>query len=235
MRSSERGSTWESCGGGEEGTGWRDAVHASTTSACRRRPDAGTLATVWFEMTAKGEAESKRLLPFAVQRAEPPAAQLARIRLPRPVKVRVSGPPILTRGTNRTSASTLAGGGRRSPIPRRGALRPTETSPSVQVKAPHVVTRPQRLDGIFGYRGGWRHLRQRSAIGAQEPQRAVRLPRDLVALLVHCSMMPPTEQEEIRQGGGPALRPVAHVMPLADPHVAAREATRPVPMLQRSP
>ena len=48
-------------------------------------------------------------------------------------------------------------------------------------------------------------------------------------------MVPPTEQEEMRQRGGPALRPVAHVMRHANPHVAAREPTRPVPVLQRPP
>src|SRR6266446_8389343 len=105
----------------------------------------------------------------------------------------------------------------------------------VQAKAPRVVRRPQRLDGICRNRGGWRYLRQQPAIGPPEPQRPVRLPRDLVALLVYCPLMLSTEEEEICQRGGPALRPVPHVMPLADPHMAAREATRPVPVLQRPP
>src|SRR5260370_24260653 len=49
------------------------------------------------------------------------------------------------------------------------------------------------------------------------------------------AVMPPAEEDEVRQRGGPALSPVAYVMPLADPHLAAREPAGPVPMEQCPP
>ena len=48
-------------------------------------------------------------------------------------------------------------------------------------------------------------------------------------------MVAATEQREICQGGRAALRPVAHVMALPDPHVAAREAAAPISMQQCPP
>ena len=89
--------------------------------------------------------------------------------------------------------------------------------PPVQLKAPRVVTRPQSLDGIRGHRGGRRHLGQRPTIRPLEPQRPVRSPRDLVTLLVHRPMMPPTEQRKVRQRGRAALGPVAQmVIPMVE-------------------
>jgi len=58
---------------------------------------------------------------------------------------------------------------------------------------------------------------------------------DLVSLLVDRSMVPATQQHEVRQRCGPALRPVPDVVPLPEPHTAAGEATALVPMLQRRP
>ena len=48
-------------------------------------------------------------------------------------------------------------------------------------------------------------------------------------------MMAATEQDEVPQRGWPALGPMAHVMALPDPHVAAREAAGHVPMLHGTP
>ena len=73
------------------------------------------------------------------------------------------------------------------------------------MEALRVVTRAERLDGVFGHRSRRRHFGKRVAVRSPELQRPVGQARDLVALLVHRPMMPPTEQEEIRQRGGPAL------------------------------
>jgi hypothetical protein len=43
--------------------------------------------------------------------------------------------------------------------------------------------------------------------------------------------MPAAEEREVRQRGRAALRPVAHVMPLGHPHMAAREAAALISML----
>jgi hypothetical protein len=48
------------------------------------------------------------------------------------------------------------------------------------------------------------------------------------------TMMAATQQREIREDRGPAVRPVADVVTLAEPHAAAGEATAAVSMLQRS-
>jgi hypothetical protein len=61
-----------------------------------------------------------------------------------------------------------------------------------------LVPRPQRLDGIVGYRSGRRHLGQESPVGAPELEHAVRLSIDLVALLVDRAMVPATQQRQIR-------------------------------------
>jgi hypothetical protein len=50
-----------------------------------------------------------------------------------------------------------------------------------------------------------------------ELQRAVGLPSDLIALFVHRTVMPPTEQREIRERRRAAGRPMTDVMALADP------------------
>src|SRR5204862_736802 len=44
-----------------------------------------------------------------------------------------------------------------------------------------------------------------------------------------------TEQSEIRQRGGTALRPVTDVMALAESHATAREAAAAVPVVERPP
>ena len=102
------------------------------------------------------------------------------------------------------------------------------TSPSASCRA------AQGSERIVGDLERRRHLRQRPAVGAADPQLTVRVARDLEALLVHGAVVPATQHREVGQRCGAALRPVLDVMSLADPPAAAREATAAVAMLQRS-
>jgi len=104
--------------------------------------------------------------------------------------------------------------------------------PRGEAKAVRIVTRPKRLDGIPRHRSRRRHLRQRAAIGPPESERSVGPARNLVPLLVHGSVMPATEEREVRERGRAAVGPVAEMMPLAETDAAAGEATAPVPMLE---
>ncbi len=107
--------------------------------------------------------------------------------------------------------------------------------PRVQAEPLCVVPRPERLNRIGGYCGRRRDLRKGPAIWSPEPERAVRLSIDLVALLVDSAMVPTTQQREVRQRRRAALRPVLDVMALAEGHPAAREAAAAVPVVQRAP
>ena len=95
------------------------------------------------------------------------------------------------------------------------------------------MTRPEGGDGITGHRGRRRDLGQRTPIGPLEPKRSIGGARHPAALFMNRTMMAATEQDEVRECGRAALGPVAHVMPLTDPHVATRKAAAPVSMLQR--
>ncbi len=98
-----------------------------------------------------------------------------------------------------------------------------------------LVPRPQGPNRIGRHRR-WRwDLGQGPTVRPPEPQRVVGQSLELISLLVDRAMVAATEQREICQGSRAALRPVAHVMALPDPHVAAREATAPVAMQQRPP
>ena len=105
----------------------------------------------------------------------------------------------------------------------------------MEAKTKGVVMRAERRDGIAAHGSSRRHLGQRAAIRPLEPERPVGGTRDPVALLVHRAVMPATEQREVRERGGPAVRPVAEVMPLGEADAAAREAAAPVPMEERPP
>ena len=76
---------------------------------------------------------------------------------------------------------------------------------------------------------------QRSSVRSPEPQLAVGLSLHLISLLVHSAVMAPAQHREIRERGGPALRPVAEVMPLAERHATAREPAAAIAMAQRPP
>ena len=107
--------------------------------------------------------------------------------------------------------------------------------PRVEAEPLRVVLRPERLDRIGGHRGRRRDLGQRPAVRPPEPERAVGLSIDLIALLVDRAVVPATEQSEVRERGRAALCPVTDVMPLAERQPAAREATAAVPVVERAP
>ena len=87
--------------------------------------------------------------------------------------------------------------------------------PRVEAKTLCVVPLSEGLARISGHRSGRRDIRQDPTVRLPEPERAAGLSIDLVALLVHRAVVPPTEQREVRQRGRAALRPMPHVMPLA--------------------
>ncbi len=94
---------------------------------------------------------------------------------------------------------------------------------------------PEDLDGITAHHDRRWDIGQEPAVRTPEPERAVGLSIDLVALLVDRAVVPATEQGEIRERGRAAFRPVAHVMPFTQPEAAAREAAALVPVLERAP
>ena len=104
--------------------------------------------------------------------------------------------------------------------------------PRVDTKALRVVRFVESLDGIRWDRGRWRHFGQGAAIWPPELEGAVGPARDLVALLVHCPVMPPTEQGKVRERRRPTVRPVAEMMPLGEAQSAPREAAALVPMVE---
>ena len=71
------------------------------------------------------------------------------------------------------------------------------------------------------------------AVRMPEPQLAVRLPLDLVALLVDGAVVSTTQEREVGQRRGATVGPVPDVVPLSEPGVAARESTATIAMLQR--
>ena len=116
-------------------------------------------------------------------------------------------------------------------LPQPGRAR----RPRVETEPLRVVSRPEGLDRIGRHRGWQRNLGQGPAVRPAEPEHAVGLPIDLVTLLVDCAVVPATEQGEVRERGGAALRPVADVMPLAEREPAAREAAAAIPVVERAP
>jgi hypothetical protein len=107
--------------------------------------------------------------------------------------------------------------------------------PRVEAQALRDVPCSKNLHRVGGHRGRGRYLGQRPAGRPPELERAIGLSIDLVALLVDRAVVPATEQREVRERGGAALRPVTEMMPLAEREPAAREAAATVPMLERSP
>ena len=98
-----------------------------------------------------------------------------------------------------------------------------------------IVPRSDGLHGIVGHVARNRDLGENPPVRAAELKLAVRSSIERVALLVHGAVVPATEQREIRERGGTAVRPVADVMPLAEPHATAWEAAAPVPVVERPP
>jgi len=77
-----------------------------------------------------------------------------------------------------------------------------------------LVSRSQHLYRITLQRGRGRHIREGLTIRTPELERAFRLTFDLIALLVHGSVVPPTQKREIRERGGPTSSPMPEMMPL---------------------
>ena len=104
----------------------------------------------------------------------------------------------------------------------------------VQRKPIGIVSRSQNLHGIAAHLRSRRDLGKEPSVRSPELELAVGLSRNLVALLVDRAMVATTEQSEIRQRGGAALRPVTDVMSLANPNPAPREAAASVAVVERS-
>jgi hypothetical protein len=75
----------------------------------------------------------------------------------------------------------------------------------VQVQPCRLVLREQIRHGIGGHPGRRRHSGQHSAVRAAELELAVRLPIDLVTILVNGAVMAATEDGKIRERRGPPL------------------------------
>ena len=83
---------------------------------------------------------------------------------------------------------------------------------------------------------GWRRdVRYDAAIRPPEAELAIRVAIDLVALLVDGTVVKATQHDQIRESGGPALRPVMNVVSLNERQPAAREAATLVTMQERPP
>jgi len=81
---------------------------------------------------------------------------------------------------------------------------------------------------------GWRRdVRYDAAIRPPETELAIRVAIDLVALLVDGTVVKATQHDQIRESGGPALRPVMNVVSLNERQPAAREAATLVTMQER--
>ena len=112
---------------------------------------------------------------------------------------------------------------------------PRGRGPRVDAESLRVVPRSQERHGIVGHLGRTRNLGQRPAVRAAELKLAVRLSIERVALLMDRAVVPSTEKGEVREHGGSALRPVAHVMSLPERQPAAGETAAAVAMLKRAP
>src|SRR4029453_13771314 len=103
------------------------------------------------------------------------------------------------------------------PQPAGGQRLCVETNPL------RVVPRSECIDGIGGQREWWGHVGQEAAVRPLELESAVGPARDLVALLVHRTVVAATEQRQVREGRGAALRPVTQGMPLDEGAAPTRE------------
>ena len=72
---------------------------------------------------------------------------------------------------------------------------------------------------------------ENSTVWTAEAKLAVRLSIDSVAFLVHRSMVPATEESEIRKRGRASLRPMTDVMALSESHVTTGKATTAVSVM----
>ena len=97
-----------------------------------------------------------------------------------------------------------------------------------------IVPRSQNLDRIAAQLRRTRNVGQRPAVRAPEPQLAVRLSVEVVALLVDGAVVAATQKREVRERRGATIGPVLDVMALAEGQSAPRKAATPVAILQRA-
>jgi len=105
----------------------------------------------------------------------------------------------------------------------------------MQDKPLRIVPRSDDFHGIVGHLVRKRNLGENPPVRTPEVELAVRLSLHLVALFVDRAVVAATEQREIRQRGGTALRPVTDVMALAEPNAATRKTAAAVSVVERPP
>jgi hypothetical protein len=110
-----------------------------------------------------------------------------------------------------------------------------DRGPRAQDDPVRLVRHAHLLDRIVGHTGRRRDLGQGLSVRAAKAKLPGRLSVDLVALLVHGAVMAATEQRQIRERGGAAVRPVTKVMALAKANCAAREAAAAVSVMKCAP
>ena len=103
----------------------------------------------------------------------------------------------------------------------------------VDADAIHDIGLTQRIRGIPGDGRLRGNVRERSPVGSSELECAVRMSHHRITVLMHRTVMPATEQHQIRERRRSPVRPVLDVVALTDADFAPREATPVVPVLQR--
>src|SRR5580765_735186 len=96
-----------------------------------------------------------------------------------------------------------------------------------------MIPRSEQLPGIARDLRRWRDVGNNVTIRPSEPQLAIRVAIDLVALLVNAAMVTATQHDQIGERGGPAVSPVVNVVALNKAQSTSREAATMVTMLER--
>jgi len=101
----------------------------------------------------------------------------------------------------------------------------------VQAESLGFVQCAQELHGRIGILWRWRNVRQDPPVRPAELKLAVWQSLTLVAFLMNGAVVATAQEREVGEDGGPTVRPVANMMPLAEPHEAAGEPAAAVSML----
>src|SRR5262245_17148130 len=101
----------------------------------------------------------------------------------------------------------------------------------MEMESLRFMARSESSDRVGRHTDSRRNLRKEPTIRPSELKRVVGFTVDRISLFVDRSVVPTTQQREVRQRGGPAFGPVSHVMPLAQRRAAPREAAAAVPMI----
>jgi hypothetical protein len=75
------------------------------------------------------------------------------------------------------------------------------------------------------------HFWKNSTVRTAKAKLTVRPSHDSIVFLVNRSMMPATQEGQVRKRGGASLSPVTDVMALPESHVATRKAATAVAMM----